>query len=60
VLHQRKNRNGTTNRIIDFEIHLSTAIRYFAGGAVPDIAIVHGILPLEVRHSIWMVVDAIN
>jgi DDE superfamily endonuclease len=36
------------------------AIRYFAGGAPPDIALVHGVGLSDVYKSVWMVVDAVH
>jgi len=57
---KKKHRNGAPNGIIPFEIRLSAALHYFAGGAIPDIALVHGISPTEVQHSIWIMVDAVN
>jgi hypothetical protein len=46
--------------IITTKIRLSVALRYFAGGSVYHIMLVHGILLQSVYNSIWGVVDAIN
>ena len=36
------------------------ALRYFAGGSVYDIALVHGVAYTEVFKSLWKVVNAVN
>jgi len=47
------------NSLIDSELRLSAAIRYFAGGRPDDICLVHGISHTEVFNSVWKVVDAV-
>jgi len=56
----KKNNNGAANGFIPKSIRLSCALRYFAGGAVDDIAVVHGISNTEVHDSVWFIVDAVN
>jgi len=60
VHSKKKHKNGAPNGIIAFELRLSAALRYFAGGAVADILLVYGIAPSEVMNSVWIVVDAVN
>ena len=36
------------------------ALRYFAGGSIYDIGLVHGVQPWEVYRSAWRVVDTVN
>lgn len=45
---------------IDPRIRLSAALRFFAGGQVHDIKLVHQISNTEFYKSIWLVVDAVN
>lgn len=45
---------------IDTDIRLSIAIRFFAGGKVDDIALVHGVSPSAVYETVWKVLDCIN
>jgi hypothetical protein len=42
------------------EIRLGCAIRYFAGGAPPDIMALFGVGHTDVLESVWNVVDAMN
>lgn len=51
---------GAPNGIISKEIRLAVALRYFAGGAALDIALVFGINHSDVFKSVWIIVDAIN
>jgi hypothetical protein len=46
--------------IISSKIRLSIALRYFAGGSVYDIMLVHGVSLVSIYVSMWGVVDAIN
>jgi hypothetical protein len=46
--------------IISSEICLSIALRYFAGGSVFDIMLVHGVSLTSTYVSLWGFVDAIN
>ena len=48
------------NGEIRSEIHLSLALRYFAGGSYLDITISHGIGKTDVYHSVCVVVHAMN
>ena len=48
------------NGEISTEIHLATALRYFAGGSYLDISISHGISKTDVYRSVWAVVYATN
>ena len=56
----KKHRNGAKNGLIHGSTRLSCALRYMAGGAAYDIAIVHGISVSQVYDSVWKVVDAVN
>lgn len=56
----KKNRNGARNGLVPSTIRLAAALRYFAGGSVYDLAIMHGISCTEVYRSVWRVVDAVN
>ena len=57
---KKKHKNGARNGLITSAVCLSCAIRYFAGGAVYDIAVAHGVSVRQVYYSVWRVVDAIN
>jgi hypothetical protein len=46
--------------IISTKIRLSIALRYFAGGAVYDIMLVHGVYMPSIYASVWGVIDVIN
>ena len=48
------------NGEISTEIHLATALRYFAGGSYLDISISHGISKTDVYRSVWAVAHATN
>ena len=52
--------DGATNGIIPKTSRLSMALRWFAGGSVWDIALVHGVSVSEVYESVWIIVDAVN
>ena len=52
-------KNGAVNGIISSPAPLSCALRYFAGGDVVDISVVHGVGNTDVYNSVWFVVDAI-
>ena len=53
--HPRKN-----SYLINTEIRLSIALRYFAGGSPLDIMMVHGVSFTSVFSSVWGVVDVVN
>jgi hypothetical protein len=55
-----KKYDGATNGIIPKTSRLSIALRWFAGGSVWDIAIVHGVSVSAVYESIWIIVHAVN
>lgn len=57
---KKNQKNGATNGFIPKSIRFSCALRYFAGGAVDDIAIVHRVSNTEVYDSVWFVVDAVK
>lgn len=46
--------------IIDTKVRLSIALRYFAGGSVHDLKVIHGVSAKSSYHSIWGVVDTVN
>ena len=46
--------------IISTKIRLSIALRFFAGGAIYDIMLVHGVSSQSVYDSVWGVIDVIN
>jgi hypothetical protein len=46
--------------IISAKIRLSISLRYFAGGAIYDIMLVHGVSLQSVYDSVWGVLDVIN
>jgi len=48
------------NGRIASDIHLSIALRYFAGVSMWDIMISHGVSHSEAYTSIWAVIDAVN
>lgn len=48
------------NGLIPSPTRLSNAIRYFAGGSVYDISLVHGVCVRKVYYSVWIIVDAVN
>ena len=48
------------NGEISTEIHLATALRYFAGGSYLDISISHGISKTDVYRSVWAVMHTTN
>lgn len=48
------------NGIITSTARLSMALRFFAGGAPYDIAVVHGVSVKEVYRSVWRVVNSVN
>jgi hypothetical protein len=52
--------NHIPNGRIDHSIHISSALRYLAGGQAMDIALVHGVSHSKVFDSLWLVVDTIN
>lgn len=56
----KTNRNGARNGLVPSTTRLAAALRYFAGGSVYDLAIMHGISCTEVYRSVWRVVDAVN
>ena len=56
----KRHTNGAANGLIHSSVRLSIALRYFAGGSVYDIALVHGVSHTEVYQSIWRVLNAIN
>ena len=55
-----RHRDGAKNGIIATSSRLSMALRYFAGGAPADIAVVHGVGIRDVYRSVWIVVDAVH
>ena len=55
-----KKYDGAKNGIIPKTSRLSMALRWFAGGAIWDIEIVHGVSVSEVYESIWIIVEAVN
>ena len=57
---KKRHRNGARNGIIEAATKLSMALRYFAGGCPPDIAVMHGVSPRRVLPCVWEVVDAVN
>lgn len=56
----KKHKNGARSGLIESVARFSCAIRYFAGGSLYNIALLHGILYKEVFTSVWRVVDTIN
>jgi hypothetical protein len=56
----KRHKNGAVNGLIHSSVRLSIALRYFAGGSVYDIALVHGVSHSEVFLCVWRVLDAIN
>jgi hypothetical protein len=56
----QNNMNGARNGLVPSTIRLAAALRYFAGGSVYDLAVMHRISCTEVYRSIWRVVDAVN
>ena len=44
----KMNRNGAPNGLIPSESRLSMALRFFSGGSVYDIGLVHGVHPWQV------------
>ena len=57
---KKKHRNGARNGLIHSSLRLSMVLRYFAGGSVYDIVLVHGVSHCQVFRSVWRVLDAIN
>ncbi|CAB9521960.1 unknown protein [Seminavis robusta] len=53
-------KSGAKNGLIPLPSRVSAALRYFAGGAAYDIAVVHGMGHTDVYRSVWKVVDAVN
>jgi hypothetical protein len=51
---------GAVNGVIEPFLRVAVALRYFSGGAILDIMVVHGISHTEAYESVWMVVDAVN
>jgi hypothetical protein len=60
LLPLKRKRGKTPNGRITTAAHLSIALRYFAGGSLVDISVVHGVSHSEVLKCVWMVVDAVN
>ena len=58
--NKKRKRGKTPNGDISTVTRLSIALRYFFGGCPFDISLVHGVSHVEVFHSIWKVVDAVN
>lgn len=59
--HQKKRKRGATqNGDIVPALHLSMALRYFAGGDPPDIGPVHGVHPNEVLNSVTRDINAVH
>ena len=59
--NEKKRKRGVTpNGDVSNAARLSMALRWFAGGEPADIFQTHGVHYLEVYHSVWLVVDAVN
>jgi hypothetical protein len=56
ILNNKRIPNGP----ISHSIRVSIALRYLAGGAPLDIALVHGVSHCEIFKCVWHVIDAIN
>jgi len=57
---KKKTKINARNGIIPTSTRLSIALRYFAGGSVYDIKVVHRVSSTEVFRSVWRVLDAVN
>ena len=60
INNKKRKRGKTPNGDISTVTRLSIALRYFSGGCPFDISLVHWVSHVEVFHSIWKVVDAVN
>lgn len=62
---KKTSRNGNPhpkppNGRIPSSVRLALALRYFAGGAIDDLAPLYEVCPTEVKYSIWYVVEAVG